>query len=70
MLTLILGHTSFCVPYVLMMVRARLAGMDRATEEAARDLGAGPLRTFWDRDPARHSAGHFVRRAAVLCHVV
>lgn len=48
MLTLILGHTSFCVPYVLMMVRARLAGMDRATEEAARDLGAGPLRTFWD----------------------
>ena len=31
-----------------MMVKARLAGMDKSIEEAARDLGAGPFRLFWD----------------------
>ena len=31
-----------------MEVKARLAGMDPAMEEAARDLGAGPFRAFWD----------------------
>lgn len=48
MLTLLLGHTVFCVPYILMQVKARLAGMDPSLEEAARDLGAGSLRAFWD----------------------
>ncbi|MDO4284790.1 MAG: ABC transporter permease [Eubacteriales bacterium] len=48
MLTLVIAHTTFCVPYVFMTVRARLAGMDHSTEEAARDLGATGLRTFWD----------------------
>ena len=28
MLTLLIGHTVFCVPYILMEVKARLAGMD------------------------------------------
>ena len=41
MLTLLIGHTVFCVPYILMEVKARLAGMDPSLEEAARDLGAG-----------------------------
>ena len=40
MLTLLIGHTVFCVPYILMEVKARLAGMDPSLEEAARDLGA------------------------------
>ncbi|HIZ23086.1 MAG TPA: ABC transporter permease [Candidatus Blautia faecigallinarum] len=48
MLTLLLGHTVFCVPYILMEVKARLVGMDPSLEEAARDLGAGPFRAFWD----------------------
>lgn len=48
MLTLLIGHTIFCVPYILMEVKARLAGMDPSLEEAARDLGAGPFRAFWD----------------------
>ncbi len=48
MLTLLIGHTVFCVPYILMEVKARLAGMDPALTEAARDLGAGELRAFWD----------------------
>ena len=48
MLTLLIGHTVFCVPYILMEVKARIAGMDPSLEEAARDLGAGPFRAFWD----------------------
>lgn len=48
MLTLIIAHTSFCIPYVFSMVKARLIGMDKSIEEAARDLGASSLRTFWD----------------------
>lgn len=48
MLTLLIGHTVFCVPYILMEVKARLVGMDPALTEAARDLGAGEFRAFWD----------------------
>lgn len=48
MTTLIIAHTAFCIPYIFMMVRARLEGMDQSIEDAARDLGAGPFRLFWD----------------------
>ncbi len=48
MLTLLIGHTIFCVPYILMEVKARLSGMDPALEEAARDLGATSFRAFLD----------------------
>ncbi len=48
MTTLIIGHTAFCIPYVFMQVKARLAGMDKSFEEAARDLGASPFRAFFD----------------------
>lgn len=48
MLTLVLAHTTFCVPYVFSMVKARLVGMDKSLEEAALDLGAGPVRVFFD----------------------
>ena len=46
--TLITAHTSFCIPYVFLMVKARLVGIDKSIEEAARDLGASPVRTFFD----------------------
>ena len=48
MLTLLIGHTVFCVPYILMEVKARLVGMDPSLEEAARDLGASSMRAFFD----------------------
>jgi len=48
MLTLILAHTCFCIPYVYLLVKARLAGLDRSLTEAARNLGASPLRAFRD----------------------
>ena len=48
MTTLVIAHTTFCIPYIFMMVKARLVGIDKSLEEAARDLGAGPVRTFFD----------------------
>ena len=48
MTTLILAHTAFCIPYVYMLVKARLVGMDKSLAEAALDLGASPLRVFFD----------------------
>lgn len=48
MLTLIIAHTAFCIPYIYMQVSARLIGMDKAVAEAARDLGATRFRAFTD----------------------
>jgi spermidine/putrescine transport system permease protein len=48
MLTLIIAHTSFCIPYVYLLVKARLAGLDKSYIEAARNLGAGNWQSFRD----------------------
>lgn len=45
--SIILAHVTFSVSYVIITVRARLHGFDDALEEAARDLGATPWKTFW-----------------------
>lgn len=45
-LTLVLAHATVGMAYVVVVVRARLAGMPTELEEAARDLGATPWRTF------------------------
>jgi spermidine/putrescine transport system permease protein len=45
--TVIIGHVTFCFPFVLVAVQARLKGLDPSLEEAALDLGATPLRAFW-----------------------
>jgi spermidine/putrescine transport system permease protein len=45
--TAILAHTTFCFPFVLVAVQARLQGLDPSLEEAALDLGATPLRAFF-----------------------
>jgi len=44
--TVIIAHVGFSTSYVAVVVGARLAGFDRTLEEAAADLGAGPLATF------------------------
>lgn len=41
------AHVVFSTSYVVVVVKARLAGMDQALEEAAADLGATPWVTFW-----------------------
>lgn len=45
--TVIVSHIAFSVPFVILVVRARLTGFNRSIEEAARDLGATEWTTFW-----------------------
>jgi len=44
--TLIIAHTTFCFPFVLVSVQASLRGLDPCLEEAAMDLGATPAQAF------------------------
>jgi len=48
MFTIIIAHTTFCMAYVAVVVQARLVDMDDSLEEAALDLGAKPVRVFFD----------------------
>jgi len=45
--TLLIAHVMFCISFVVVVVRSRLIGFDRSLEEAAQDLGASPIQTFW-----------------------
>jgi spermidine/putrescine transport system permease protein len=44
--TVIVSHIAFSVPFVTLVVQARLQGFDKSYEEAAMDLGANELTTF------------------------
>lgn len=44
---LLLGHTALLLPYAVRVTGAALAGSDVSLEEAARGLGASPLRAFF-----------------------
>ena len=44
--TLLIAHVMFSISFVVVVVRSRLIGFDPALEEAAADLGAGPLARF------------------------
>ncbi len=46
MLTIIIAHVTFSSAYVSVIVQARLSSLDRSYEEAAIDLGAGPVTVF------------------------
>ncbi len=45
--TVVIAHIMFQVSFVALTVRARVRGFDWTLEQAAQDLGATPLRTFW-----------------------
>ncbi|WP_254766073.1 ABC transporter permease [Salinilacihabitans rarus] len=47
-LTVVLAHSLYGLPFVLLIVSARLYTFDESLEEAARDLGADPITTFRD----------------------
>ncbi|WP_373017363.1 ABC transporter permease subunit [Thiomicrorhabdus sp.] len=44
--TIILAHMTFSMAYVTVVVRSRIAHLDRSLEEAAMDLGARPVKVF------------------------
>lgn len=46
LVSLIIAHTTFCIPFVVFTLRARLAGYDQSVEEAAMDLGASRWKVF------------------------
>ncbi|MCI9273587.1 MAG: ABC transporter permease [Clostridiales bacterium] len=48
MVTMVIAHTTFCVPYIFINVKARLTGLDPSIGEAALDLGASSRRMFLD----------------------
>jgi spermidine/putrescine transport system permease protein len=45
--TIVIAHVAFCISFVVIVVLARLEGMDRSLEEAAMILGADEVTTFW-----------------------
>ncbi|MGL5929038.1 MAG: ABC transporter permease [Dermatophilaceae bacterium] len=45
-LAITIAHIMFCVSFVVVAVKARVATLDPRLEEAAADLGANPLQTF------------------------
>ncbi len=45
--TITVSHIAFSIPFVAVVIRARMAGFDRALEEASTDLGANQWQTFW-----------------------
>jgi putrescine transport system permease protein len=46
--TIVIAHIAFCTAYVTITVQSRLNSADLSLEEAAMDLGAGPVRAFLD----------------------
>src|SRR5690606_19604569 len=46
-ITMIIAHVAFNIPYIAVVVQARLASMSQSLEEASRDLGANNWTTFW-----------------------
>jgi spermidine/putrescine transport system permease protein len=45
--TITIAHVAFCISFVVIVVLARLEGMDESLEEAAMNLGADEITTFW-----------------------
>lgn len=46
LISLIIAHATFSIPFVVFTVKARLSGFDHSVEEASMDLGANRLKTF------------------------
>jgi len=46
LVTVVLGHAVFCIPFAVLVMNSRLEGFDISVEEAARDLGANTVQTF------------------------
>ena len=47
MFTIWIAHVTFCSAYATVVIRSRLVELDISIEEAAKDLGAGPMKVFF-----------------------
>jgi spermidine/putrescine transport system permease protein len=47
LLTIFISHVAFDVAFAVVVIRARVSGLDRALDRAAADLGATPWVAFW-----------------------
>ena len=47
LMSIIIAHIVFCIPFAFMPIRARLAGMDDTLQEAGRDLYANDIKVLW-----------------------
>lgn len=47
LVTIIIAHALFCLSFVVVTVKARVASLDPALEEAGRDLYGSPMQVFW-----------------------
>ena len=45
--TIVFAHIMFCLSFVVVTVKARIQSLDPRIEEAAQDLYATPMQTFW-----------------------
>jgi spermidine/putrescine transport system permease protein len=45
--TIVIAHVMFCISFVVVTVKARVAALDPRLEEAAADLYASPRAAFW-----------------------
>ena len=46
--TITISHIAFSIPFVAVVIRARMAGFDQSLEEVSFDLGANQWQTFWN----------------------
>lgn len=47
LVSIMIAHIVFCIPFAFMPIRARLAGMDETLQEAGRDLYANDFQVLW-----------------------
>ncbi|GAA3294760.1 hypothetical protein GCM10020218_074410 [Dactylosporangium vinaceum] len=66
----VIAHIMFCLSFVVVTVKARLAGMDPRLQEAAMDALRRRAADVLAGDPAAGAARHRVGRAAVVLAVV
>ena len=47
LITIWIAHVTFCSAYATVVIRSRFVELDISIEEAAKDLGAGPMKVFF-----------------------
>lgn len=47
MITILIGHCTFCIPYAVVTIKGRISGDNDTLQEASMDLGANRLQTFF-----------------------